>query len=139
MFHSNPIGCTIFFFLAKFLALHVSDVICVHHQEHNCSVQPWGFFYLWKTEVLVSSGVEVYFMLILCVLVFQNLVWYLCVGLCLKSLFWYCVVLMCGLSVDSLLCCICVLTVLVCLFHRAGTGVGTLWHLMMDANNIRNM
>jgi hypothetical protein len=27
------------------------------------------FFNLWKTEVLVSSGVEVYFMLILCVLV----------------------------------------------------------------------
>jgi hypothetical protein len=35
---------------------------------------------------------------------------------------------MCGLSVDSLLCCICVLTVLVCLFHGAGTGIGTLWH-----------
>jgi hypothetical protein len=39
MFYSNPTGCTISFILEKFLALHVSDVTCVHHQEHNCSVQ----------------------------------------------------------------------------------------------------
>jgi hypothetical protein len=44
------------------------------------------FFYLWTTEVLVSSGVEVYFMLILCVLIFQNLVWYSCV-VCLRVCF----------------------------------------------------
>jgi hypothetical protein len=40
MFYSNPTGCTIFFFLEKFLALHVSDATRVHRQEHNCSVQP---------------------------------------------------------------------------------------------------
>jgi hypothetical protein len=39
MFHSNPTGCTIFFSLEKFLALHVSDVICIHHQEHNCRLK----------------------------------------------------------------------------------------------------
>jgi hypothetical protein len=33
------------------------------------------------------------------------------------SLFWYCVVLMCDLCVDSSLCCICVLMVLVYLFR----------------------
>jgi hypothetical protein len=43
MFYSNPTGCTTLFNLEKFLALHVSDVICIHHQEHNCRVQP-GFF-----------------------------------------------------------------------------------------------
>jgi hypothetical protein len=40
MLYLNPTGCTILFILEKFLALHVSDVICIHHQEHNCSVQP---------------------------------------------------------------------------------------------------
>jgi hypothetical protein len=40
MFYSNLTGCTIFFFLEKFFALHVSDVTCIHRQEHNCSVQP---------------------------------------------------------------------------------------------------
>jgi hypothetical protein len=40
MFYSNPTGCTIFFFLEKFLALHASDVTCIHRQEHDCSVQP---------------------------------------------------------------------------------------------------
>jgi hypothetical protein len=63
MFYLNPTGCTIFFFLEKFFALHVLDVTCIHRQEHNCSVQPWVFF-----------------------------------------------------------------MVLVCLFHGAGTGVGTLCH-----------
>jgi hypothetical protein len=43
MFYSNPTGCTIFFFHEKFLALHISDVTCVHRQEHNCSVQPQAF------------------------------------------------------------------------------------------------
>jgi hypothetical protein len=38
MFYSNPTGCTIFFFLEKFLALHVSDITCVHRRDHNCSV-----------------------------------------------------------------------------------------------------
>jgi hypothetical protein len=47
MFYSNPTGCTILFFLAKFLALHVSDVICIHHQKHNCSVQPYVFLWFW--------------------------------------------------------------------------------------------
>jgi hypothetical protein len=31
MFYSNQTGCTIFFFLEKFFALHVSDVTCIHH------------------------------------------------------------------------------------------------------------
>jgi hypothetical protein len=53
------------FFLKSFFALHVSDVTCIHRQERNYSVQAW-VLYRWKTEVLVSSGVEVYFMLILC-------------------------------------------------------------------------
>jgi hypothetical protein len=39
MFYSNPTGCTIFFFLAKFLALDVSDVICIHH---HCTQQLWS-------------------------------------------------------------------------------------------------
>jgi hypothetical protein len=30
----------ILFSLEKFFALHVSDVTCIHRQEHNCSVQP---------------------------------------------------------------------------------------------------
>jgi hypothetical protein len=50
---------TVFFFLSS-LALDVSGAICTHHQEHNCCVQP-QVVYLWKTEVLVSSGVDVYF------------------------------------------------------------------------------
>jgi hypothetical protein len=49
----------LYFFLDK-LALHVLGAICTHHQEHNCSVQPL-VLYLWKTEVLVSSGVGVLF------------------------------------------------------------------------------
>jgi hypothetical protein len=40
LFYSNPTGCTIFSFLEKYFALHVSDVTCIHHQQHNCSVQP---------------------------------------------------------------------------------------------------
>jgi hypothetical protein len=48
---------TIFFIsFLKTLALHVSGAICSLHQEHNCSV---GLVSV-KTEVLVSSGVEVY-------------------------------------------------------------------------------
>jgi hypothetical protein len=50
---------TVSYRLLTTLALHVSGAICTHHQEHNCSVQPQDL-YLWKTEVLVSSGVEVY-------------------------------------------------------------------------------
>jgi hypothetical protein len=42
MFYSIPTGCTIFFIsFLKILALHVSDAICTHHQEHDCSVQPY--------------------------------------------------------------------------------------------------
>jgi hypothetical protein len=41
MFYSNPTGYTVqFFSIEKFFALHVSDVTCIHRQEHNCSVQP---------------------------------------------------------------------------------------------------
>jgi hypothetical protein len=36
MFYSNPTGCTIFFFLAKFLALHVSDVIAAILYNKTC-------------------------------------------------------------------------------------------------------
>jgi hypothetical protein len=64
MFYSNPTGCKIFLFLEEFLALHVSDVTCIHRQgttvvySHKC-------FMCGRWEILVSSCVEVY-LLILC-------------------------------------------------------------------------
>jgi hypothetical protein len=60
VFNSGSTRCTLYSLFLSSLALHVSGVICTHHQEHNCHVQPEAV-YLWKTEVLVSSGVDVCF------------------------------------------------------------------------------
>jgi hypothetical protein len=72
--------------------------------------------YLSKTEVLVSSGVDVYFVGI-CVYSFLKASHHMFVLVCVSlDLFWYCVVMMCGF-----LCCICVFTVVVCYSTGAGT------------------
>jgi hypothetical protein len=61
---------------------------CYLHPSSGAQLQCIAIgFYLWKIEVLVSSGVEVYFELILCVLVFKNFMWYLCVGVCHRVCF----------------------------------------------------
>jgi hypothetical protein len=41
MFNSGSTRCTLYSLFLSSLALHVSGAICTHHQEHNCSVQPW--------------------------------------------------------------------------------------------------
>jgi hypothetical protein len=70
MFNSGPTRSTLYSLFLSSLALHVSGAICTHHQEQNYRVQPL-VVYLWKTEVLVSSGVDVYFVWI-CVLVWHT-------------------------------------------------------------------
>jgi hypothetical protein len=64
-------------------------------------------------------------MLILCVLKISCGIYML---VCVLLLFLYCVVLICGLFVDSFCAVFVYLQFLVCLFHGAGTGVGTLCH-----------
>jgi hypothetical protein len=57
MFNSDQTKCTLYSLFLSSLALHVSGAIWTHHPEHNCRVQP-KVVYVWKTEVLVSSGVD---------------------------------------------------------------------------------
>jgi hypothetical protein len=45
---------TIFFVLS--LALHVSGAICTHHQEHNCSVQPYILYSLVCYSIGAGTG-----------------------------------------------------------------------------------
>jgi hypothetical protein len=57
MFNSGLTRCTLYSLFLSLLALRVLGAICTHYQEHNCRVKPY-VMYLWKTEVLVSSGVN---------------------------------------------------------------------------------
>jgi hypothetical protein len=100
MFNSCPTRCALYSLFLSSLALHVSDAICTHHKEHNCSVQPCHWcVYLWKAEVLLSSGVDVYFVWI-CVYPFFRashgifvLVCCVCViGICFGIVWSWCVV-----------------------------------------------
>jgi hypothetical protein len=36
----------ILYFFLDYLAPHVSGAICTHHQEHNCSLQPYVFVWI---------------------------------------------------------------------------------------------
>jgi hypothetical protein len=103
MFNSGQIRYTLYSLFLSSLALHVSGAICTHHQEHNCSVQT-QVVYLWKTEVLVASGMDVYFVWF-CVFSFfkasRDIFVLVCVCVSL-DLFRYCVVIMCDFLVDSL-------------------------------------
>jgi hypothetical protein len=46
LLNSNWMYYMLYFFLEEVLALHVSDAIYTHHQEHNCNVQPQVFMVL---------------------------------------------------------------------------------------------
>jgi hypothetical protein len=110
----------VYFFLEKFY-LSSTCFGCYLHPSSEAQLQCTAIgFYLWKAEVLVSSGVEVYFMdlCVFVVLISCDIDVLVCVIGYVFVLRGFDMWFLCAVFVYLRFWCV--------LFHRAGTGVGKL-------------